>query len=185
MEEYLDVCDLKGLPTGERVARSDAHRLGIRHRTAHVWVIRRVPGSAVEILMQKRSDCKDSFPGCFDTSSAGHIKAGDDPLESALRELAEELGISAAPDELVRIGSFENQYAKSFRGILFRDNEYTNVYLYEKPVELEKLTLQGSEVSAAEWFDLKKVYGEKLAKNELFCVPIESLRLLMDYLVVR
>ncbi len=31
----------------------------------------------------------------YDTSSAGHIQAGDDPLESAQRELYEELGIKA------------------------------------------------------------------------------------------
>ena len=45
--------------------------------------------------MQKRSLRKNSFPGCYDVSSAGHIKAGDDYLESALRELSEELGIVA------------------------------------------------------------------------------------------
>lgn len=36
---------------------------------------------------------KESFPGRFDTSSAGHIQAGDEPLESALRELHEQCKI--------------------------------------------------------------------------------------------
>lgn len=31
---------------------------------------------------------KDGFPGFYDTSSAGHIPAGEDYLESAVRELA-------------------------------------------------------------------------------------------------
>jgi len=43
---------------------------------------------------------KDSFPCRYDTSSAGHIQAGDEPLESAVRELSEELGIQANPDDL-------------------------------------------------------------------------------------
>ena len=53
-----------------------------------------------DLLLQKRSKEKDSFPGCYDISSAGHISAGDEPLETALRELEEELGIKAEPEQL-------------------------------------------------------------------------------------
>ena len=38
--EYLDVVDETGRPTGESVSRDRAHSEGIRHRTAHVWVVR-------------------------------------------------------------------------------------------------------------------------------------------------
>ena len=70
--------------------------MGIRHRTAHIWVVWNT-GDDAEVLMQKRAMNKDSFPGRYDTSSAEHIHAGDEPLESALRELEEELGIKAEP----------------------------------------------------------------------------------------
>ena len=60
--EWLDIVDENGHPTGETVERSYAHRHGIRHRTAHVWIFRRQNGHT-EILLQKRSDIKDSFPG--------------------------------------------------------------------------------------------------------------------------
>ena len=40
--------------------------------------------------------------GSYDISSAGHVDAGDETLESALRELREELGIEAAKDEFDR-----------------------------------------------------------------------------------
>ena len=86
------------MPTGEVVERSVAHSKGILHRTAHVWIIRKVEGRW-QVLLQKRSENKDSYPGMFDTSSAGHIPAGVEPPESALRELSEELGIFA--DQLV------------------------------------------------------------------------------------
>ena len=91
--EFVDIVDEYGNPTGETVERAKAHSEGIRHRTAHVWIIRR-NGKQTEVLLQKRSLKKDSFPGQFDTSSAGHIQAGDEPLDSALRELREELGLS-------------------------------------------------------------------------------------------
>ena len=53
--ELLDIVDEKGNPTGETVPREVAHREGIRHRTAHVWIFRR-RGGVVQILLQKRSD---------------------------------------------------------------------------------------------------------------------------------
>ena len=93
--EYLDIVDENGLPTGRTVARDTAHSEGIRHRTAHVWIVRGDKARR-EVLLQKRSMEKESFPGLYDTSSAGHIPAGDEPLMSALRELKEELGISAS-----------------------------------------------------------------------------------------
>ena len=93
--ELFDVIDSKGNPTGQIVSREKVHAEGIPHRTAHIWIIREKEGR-VQILLQKRSQNKDSFPGKFDTSSAGHIQAGDEPLESALRELKEELGTGTA-----------------------------------------------------------------------------------------
>ena len=98
--EWLDVVDAQGRPTGERVSREQAHREGVRHRTAHVWILRKKDGET-QILLQKRSDDKDSHPGCYDISSAGHIPAGQEFLPSALRELKEELGVEAAPEQLV------------------------------------------------------------------------------------
>ncbi len=99
MSEYLDVVDTSGRPTGEIVERSIAHREGIPHRTAHLWLLRRRNG-CVQILLQKRALTK-SFPGCYDISSAGHIPAGQDCLSSAVRELKEELGLTASETDLV------------------------------------------------------------------------------------
>ena len=91
MEEMLDLVNEQGDPIGRAVPRSEAHRLGLRHRTSHVWLVRRKNG-VLEVLLQKRSDEKDSFPGCYDISSAGHIPAGQGFVDSALRELKEETG---------------------------------------------------------------------------------------------
>ena len=90
--EYFDICDESGLLTGEIIDRETAHRDGILHRTAHVWIVRKKT-QGYDILLQKRSMEKDSFPGLYDTSSAGHIPTGSEPLPSAIRELKEELGI--------------------------------------------------------------------------------------------
>ena len=182
MTEILDVVDEAGRPTGETVSRDEAHREGIRHRTAHVWVVRRSE-SGFEILLQKRSAEKESFPGMYDTSSAGHIPAGDEPLASALRELEEELGIAAAPEELTFIGTFRTRYEKEFHGKPFRDNEVTSVYLYDRPIDAASLRLQESEVSEVRWFDLDDVWNEISRSRERFCVPAEGLAVLRNRLL--
>ena len=125
---------------------------------------------------------KESFPGLYDTSSAGHIPAGEEPLPSALRELSEDLGIKAEPQDLAFAGTFRIQYEKVFHGRLFKDNEFTSVFVYAKPVELSNLTLQASEVDEARWFDLAEVWDEIQHSWERFCVPTAGLKVLLQYL---
>ena len=179
--EYFDICDERGLPTGEVVERSVAHREGILHRTAHVWIIKKVEGRW-QVLLQKRSKDKDSYPGQFDTSSAGHIPAGMEPLESARRELREELGISAGEEELRFIGTFRTQYEEVFHGEPFRDNEVISIFVYDVPVDPEGLVLQESEVEEARYFDLLEVYEEICGESDWCCVNPKGMKVLVEYL---
>ena len=180
--EFLDIVDESGLPTGKTISRDDAHHFGILHRTAHVWVVRDKEGKT-QVLLQKRSQEKESFPGMFDTSSAGHIPAGEEPIPSALRELSEELGIAAKSEQLHFAGTFRIRYEKMFHGHLFRDNEVTKVFVYQEPVDISSLTLQTSEVSEVCWFDLDAVWSEiQSGDRHRFCVPTQGLQVLKDYL---
>ena len=179
--EYFDIVDENGIPTGKTVSRDTAHSEGILHRTAHVWV-EKPSDYGFSILLQKRSMEKDSFPGQYDTSSAGHIPAGEESLSSALRELKEELGIEAKPEQLHYAGTFRIKYEKEFHGKLFRDNEVATVYVYEEPVEIDSLTLQKSEVSEVRWFDLDEVWNEIKTDRSRFCMPTGGLEVLKNYL---
>ena len=82
MPEMLDIVDENGVPTGQSVPRTTAHAEGLRHRTSHVWIVRRKNGR-VQVLLQMRCAAKDSYPGCYDISSAGHIPAGAEFVGSA------------------------------------------------------------------------------------------------------
>lgn len=168
--ERFDICDEFGMPTGETVSREEAHEKGILHRTAHIWITKQ-DGPVTFVLLQKRAQNKDSFPGCFDTSSAGHIQAGDEPIDSALRELQEELGIQADKKDLHFIGTFRIQYQEEFHGKTFRDNEVAFTYLYEEPVEISQLTLQKEELDSVMWHGLDSTYLAILQENPDFCVP--------------
>ena len=97
--------DEDGNKTGQVKERGVAHRDGTLHSTVHIWIVRPNQESGYDVLLQKRSECKDSNPGAYDISSAGHVSAGDELMESALREMKEELGIHAREDQLQFIGT--------------------------------------------------------------------------------
>ena len=180
--ELFDVIDSKGNPTGQIVSREKAHAEGIPHRTAHIWIIREKEGR-VQILLQKRSQNKDSFPGKFDTSSAGHIQAGDEPLPSAIRELSEELGIEAQEEDLTYIGRFDSgEILANFDGRPFHDREIGFVYVYQKPVEIEKLLLQEDEVDAVEWMPYEKALEAVKRHEDGYCIKDQDLELVGAYL---
>ncbi len=179
--EIFDIVDENGIPTGETIQRTVAHDKGIRHRTAHIWIVRNTD-NVCEVLLQQRSYNKDSFPGRYDTSSAGHIRAGDEPLDSALRELGEELGIKAEPAALTYIGKFPIQYEREFFGKPFRDCEVAFVYLYTEPVDINALTLQADEVESVKWFAIDEVYKACVNHSTEFCVPVDGLNLVRRYM---
>uniref|UniRef100_A0A0G4FNN3 Nudix hydrolase domain-containing protein n=1 Tax=Chromera velia CCMP2878 TaxID=1169474 RepID=A0A0G4FNN3_9ALVE len=71
-------------------SRGDVHRDGEWHRAVHIWLA----DNDGRVLLQKRSEHKDTHPGMWDVSVAGHIDAGGDPLRSAVREIWEEVGLT-------------------------------------------------------------------------------------------
>lgn len=121
-DEWLAAVDENGISIPP-VRRSDAHAKGIWHRTSHVWVL--LPDiDGGSLLFQRRSQRKDIAPGLLDVSVGGHLSPGEDPLDAAVRELDEELGIHASPDSLVPLGT--RQTASTFSRLL--DREFQSLY---------------------------------------------------------
>lgn len=175
--EFLDVVDENGNPTGEVVSREKAHREGIPHRTSHVWIVR-IKGGRLQILLQKRSDDKDSYPGCYDISSAGHIPAGVDFIPSALRELKEELGVTAKAQDLIYCGQRRIRFEEEFHGRLFRDNQVSNIYVLF--LDQEEFQVQKEEVSAVRWFDFDECL-RAVRNNEIpHCIRVEELLVVQE-----
>ena len=87
--ETFDVVDEEDRPV-RQASRHDVHRNHWRHRAVHIFVFNR----AGELFLQKRSRWKDAHPSRWDSSAAGHVNAGQDYEETALREVQEEMGIA-------------------------------------------------------------------------------------------
>ena len=177
MSEWFDVVDENGHPTGEIVEREYAHSHGIRHRTAHLWLVRERDGR-IEVLLQKRSANKDSHPGCYDISSAGHIPAGVEYEPSAIRELKEELGVDGAEKDLVYCGDRRIAWDDCFHGRIFRDRQVSRVFLMWLDLPEAAFTVDPGEVESVCWMDFEACC-QGVAQN-LFphCIVTEELEIL-------
>ena len=102
-DELFDVVDEKDAVIGQ-ATRAEVHARGLRHRAVHVFAFRKNG----DLLLQKRSHLKDTCPGRWDSSAAGHLDAGEDYAACVVRELAEELGaekIVSPPRRIARINA--------------------------------------------------------------------------------
>ncbi|KAI3890270.1 hypothetical protein MKW92_017447 [Papaver armeniacum] len=162
VEEHFDVLTKTGEKTGITKPRSHVHRDGDYHRAVHVWIYAETTG---ELLVQRRADNKDSYPGLWDISSAGHISAGDSSLISARRELQEELGVTLPNDAFELIFVFLHEAVTNNGN--FINNEFNDVYLVTTvdPIPLEAFTLQETEVSAVKYIKWEE-YKSLLAKED-------------------
>ncbi|CAA7039372.1 unnamed protein product [Microthlaspi erraticum] len=168
-EEHFDVLTKSGEKTGLTKPRGEIHRDGDYHRAVHVWIF---VESTRELLLQLRSDDKDSWPGQWDISSAGHISAGDPSLVSAQRELQEELGVKLPKDAFEKIFVFLQECVTNDGK--FINNEFNDVYLVTvlHPIPLEAFTLQVEEVSAVKYIPYED-YRKFLAKEDPAYVPYD------------
>lgn len=139
--ELFDIYNADGTPAGYIASRDDAHKLGLWHRTVHVW-IRNEKG---ELLLQKRALTKDVYPGYWDISCAGHIDAGESPETAALRELSEELGVQKHEDELTSLFTVRQLYDSVNPYIC--DREHTSVFLIQCDLPLDAFRGGNDEVT--------------------------------------
>lgn len=153
-EKLIDVLSEDGVLTGKKASKKEIHEKGWWHQTAHVWIY----NSWGEILLQKRSMAKDSYPGLWDISVGGHVDAGESPLQAALREMSEEVGIVADEKDLKKIGVRKS--AKGLSRKNYKNNEFQNVYLYKLDGQASDLRIRQEEVDEVRFVSLDDLENE-------------------------
>lgn len=151
IEELWQEYNTAGEPVGEGLTKAQA-RSGILHGSSHVWLWRR-NNNTVEVLLQKRADDKPTWPGYFDISAAGHIDFGESPLQAALREMNEELGVKLHAERLELLFVYHKPAANLPGGII--EEEFQWVYGVE--FGEENFTHVDGEVTSVEWHTLDSV----------------------------
>ncbi len=155
-QEYFDLLDENGNKIGKTKLRSEVHRDGDWHKGIHIWVI----NSNNDILLQRRCATKNSNPNMLDISSAGHLQAGDNSQEAAIRELKEELDLDVTKDELIFIETIKNslKYTETFI-----NNEFDDVYIVRTNKKIDDLKYQAEEISEIMYVPYKKF--KKMVNN--------------------
>lgn len=173
--ELFDILNESGDKTGQTMPRIEVHRTGALHGSVHIWVIRRRL-EGLEVLLQKRAPDKDSYPDCWDAASTGHINAGEDSLSAAAREVGEELGVDAAPSELIPLFRRRVREDNIFNGKRFINNEIARVYLLRRDIRDEELIPEQAEISELKWFGAEQLAELMKSQEGSFCVDSEELR---------
>eukprot|EP00761_Pharyngomonas_kirbyi_P003242 gb/GECH01003246.1/.p1 GENE.gb/GECH01003246.1/~~gb/GECH01003246.1/.p1 ORF type:complete len:210 (+),score=63.07 gb/GECH01003246.1/:1-630(+) len=165
-QEQLEIFTVEGNPTGISKDRDAVHKDGDWHNTVHVWII----NSLGELLLQQRSPGKESYPLLWDASAAGHISFGETPIEAAIKETKEELGIDIKAEELKKITRVQ------FSGVTnqgtFVNNEHMDLFIVERDISISSLILQKEEVCDA-YFVHFKTLQELIHEKYSHIVPFD------------
>lgn len=168
-EELIDVLDANGIKTGQVATREEVHRKGLWHRIAVVAVL----DDRHRVLLQQRSNNKQTNPGKWDIAAAGHVDAGEDSPTTAKREVEEGVGITVVGNlQFILTYSKESKY--EWRNEEMCDRQVFDCYLLRVPeIKLETLKLQDSEVQAAKVctlseFKLMLDSGEMVNRQPLY-----------------
>lgn len=128
-----------------------------------------VRNSAGQIYVHLRSPAKDWAPSHHDAAAGGVMTDGEEPLASALRELAEELGIHGAELRSLGISVFEDDTTRCV--------EHVFETVWDGPVDFAD-----DEVVWGDWLTLPEL-GARLRDHEWPFVP--DTKLLLEALVSR
>lgn len=158
MDEIIDILDSDGNTTGKTSLKSVAHQKGLFHATVHIWFYT----TDKQILLQKRSANKNTFPNLWDISVAGHIAAGEKIENAAIREIEEEIGLRIHKNELQKIG-VKKSTVKHKNGII--DNQFHHIFIVKLTCKLTELKKQKEEVAELQLVDLFLLKNPKQIKN--------------------
>ena len=161
MDEYIDLLNEAGEPTGTTCLKSEAHKKGLFHASAHIWII----NNKKEVLIQKRASNKDTFPNLWDVSVAGHISAGEKPIISAIREVKEEIGLSIEQNDLNFIGTFKKRI-QHYKDLI--DYELHHIYICTNNFDVNSLKIQTEEVSEIKSINIQSLIKAVNSKKNNF-----------------
>ena len=166
--EYFDLYDENRRPLGRIASRSDKPAPGEYHVAVGVWIF----DGHGHILLTRRSACK-SFAPCKWENTGGHVIAGETSEQAIARELFEETGLVAGPEEFIYIGTCVVPHCFGDNYCLIRDVEAASVrFQPEETDDAQWVTLDEFEAMAADGRLAASVYEQlsqyRTAFNQAF-----------------
>jgi isopentenyldiphosphate isomerase len=139
--EMIEVFDDQGSLLGTQ-PRKVVHAQGHWHKGVHGFLF----DEAGRLLIQKRSNGCDTFPGAIDCSLSEHLMPGESFESALLRGCREELGLKTVrPTQLI---TYKMPYGPT-------DNMIGA--LYKTSISVEELILNRSEVESIQFIELESL----------------------------
>lgn len=146
-EEIFPLVNEDGNTIGQ-ASRSECHSGSmLLHPVIHLHIF----NSKGELFLQRRSALKDIEPNKWDSSVGGHIDLGEKPMQAAVREAHEELGL-----ELNHIYYIDKHIIETTR-----ERELSYIYYTETDI---RPTIDNDEVVDGKYWSLAEIKNH-LGKN--------------------
>lgn len=143
--EMLDVLDEFGNKIGIQKSKNECYKEGYWFRSVHIWII----NDKKEILLQKRSPKKSTFPNMWAVSVSGHVQAGEESIDTVIREIKEELHLEVNPEQCQYLFTIKRE--NIFENCINR--VFDDVYLLKLNIDVSTTKLQKSELCEIKYFD--------------------------------
>jgi isopentenyl-diphosphate delta-isomerase type 1 len=136
--EIFDVVDEDDNIKG-KASREECHKKGLIHRSVMFFVF----NEEGKILVTKRTQKKDFFPGYWSMVLGGHVHSGESHDEAVVREMEEELGLKAKPF-----------FIDTFKKRIPEEKENVKVYGI---IAKDKITLNNDELEKGDFLGLDEL----------------------------
>lgn len=176
--ELVDVIDENNHLIGKVEDKDIVHRQGMWHREISVWIM----NQKGEILLQKRAMSKKQHPGKW-SIVAGHIQAGETPLEGAKRETKEEVGIDV-PQEKFEAMVCEKKEC-DFPSVQQYNKYYDYVYFLLVNYKIEEYVIQTEELSEVKYITIEEFVKELTEKSERYTYKQGELKEIIQKLITK
>ena len=147
--EFNDVYDKYRNRTGKLHRRGTRWKFGEYGLVVCVWVY----DGEGNLLLTRRAPGK-SFAGTWE-NSGGAVKTGENSRAGIARELFEETGIRALPEEFEFLGSDRDRHT------------HYDFYCLKRTTPIEQIVLLPGETDAAQWASFEKV--SQMVKDGQIC----------------
>ena len=162
VDELIDIYNEKNIFLRTEL-KSKAHKEGLWHRSSQIWIY----NQKGEILIQLRAKNKVLFPNMWDISVAGHVSSGEKPIDTALKEIKEEIGLNLKESDLEFVKIRKN--SMNYKGLV--NNEHSYVYLLDYEKDITNLNIQIEELQEVKFIYLNKIEKELINSPKKY-VPL-------------
>lgn len=162
--ELLDVLDDNGLKTGITKDKDEIYKTGEWFRSVHIWIV----NDNNELLLQKRSPYKTTFPNLWAVSVSGHVMAGETSIQAVIREIKEELDIDINSNQCKYLFTIRRQ--NIFKNCINR--VYDDVYIVKLNIDVANTNIQRTELNEIKYFNLYNL-KEMLENYDPRFVPLD------------